>query len=69
MPYINDIIMYNPIIEKHVIDVKKDFKCLDYINLKMNVSKSKFTIDEVKVLGYIVSFKGIFPDPEKVKII
>ena len=67
--YVNDITIFIPIMEQHVIDVEKVFECLDCLNLKVNVRKCKFAMDEVKVLGHIISFKGILPDLEKVKII
>ena len=42
--YINDITIFSPNMEQHLIDMEKVFKCLDRVNLKVNVEKFKFAI-------------------------
>jgi len=52
--HIDDIIIYSKNFEKHLIYLKKIFKTLDKVNLKLSIKKSKFYQKEVKFLGHII---------------
>ncbi len=67
--YVNDIIIYSKNFEEHLIHLKKVFKALDEVNLKLSIEKSKFCQKKVKFLGYIVSEQGIKVDKKKIQSI
>ena len=45
------------------------FSKLKQVNLKVNLAKCEFAKSQVKVLGHIVSGRGIQPDEDKVTVI
>ena len=55
--------------KQHLVDLENVFKKNTDANLKFNFDKCKFALPEVKVLGHMVSKKGIRPDPKKTEII
>nr|XP_027127753.1 uncharacterized protein LOC113743866 [Coffea arabica] len=63
--YVNDIIIKS----KRVEDLKKLFERLRRYNLKLNPAKCAFGAPVGKLLGFIVSKKGIEIDPAKIKAI
>ena len=67
--YIDDITIFSPSMDQHLVDLGKVFKRLASVNLKINLDKCNFVKSEVKVLGHLVSKQGIRPDPKKVETI
>ena len=67
--YVDDIIIKSKKTEDHLIDLKKLFERLRKYNLKLNLVKCAFGAPTGKLLGFIVSKKGIEIDPAKIKII
>ena len=67
--YIYDITIFSPNMKQHLVDLESVFKRIQEANLKLNFDKCKFALPEVKVLGHMVSKKGIRPDPKKTEII
>ena len=67
--YINDISIFSPTMKQHLVDLEDVFKSIQEANLKLNFDKWKFALPEVKVLGHMVSKKGIQPDSKKMEII
>ncbi|MGL5772511.1 MAG: reverse transcriptase domain-containing protein, partial [Bacteroidales bacterium] len=65
IPYLDDIIIYSPTIEKHQEDIKNILIALDKAGIKLNRNKCKLFRKEVKILGSIVSKGLVKPDPEK----
>ena len=57
--YINDITIFSPLMDQHLVDLGEVFKRLDSVNLKINLDKCNFVKSEVKVLGHLVSKQGI----------
>ena len=55
--------------EDHLISLKKLFDRLRKYKLRFNPSKCVFGVSSVKLLGYIVSQRGIEVDPRKAKAI
>ena len=67
--YIDDITIFSPLLKQHLQDLREVFEKLQNTNLKLNFDKCKFALPKVKVLGHLVSQKGIRPDPKKTEII
>ncbi|KAG8503668.1 hypothetical protein CXB51_001660 [Gossypium anomalum] len=67
--YIDDMIAKSRTEEEHVRVLRKLFLRLRKFQLKLNPSKCTFGARSGKLLGFIVSEKGIKVDPDKVKAI
>nr|XP_027083543.1 uncharacterized protein LOC113705834 [Coffea arabica] len=67
--YVDDIIIKSKKAEDHLIDLRKLFERLRKYNLKLNPVKCAFGAPAGKLLGFIVSKKGIEIDPAKIKAI
>ena len=57
--YIDDIAIFSPSLDQHLVDLGKVFERLTSVNLKINLDKCNFVKSEVKVLGHLVSKQGI----------
>ena len=55
--------------EEHLVNLQKLFKWLRKYRLRLNPAKCTFGVKSGKLLGFIVSQRGIEVDPEKVKAI
>ena len=55
--------------DDHVINLKKLFERLRKFQLKLNPAKCTFEATFRKLLGFVVSKKGIEIDPDKVRAI
>ncbi|XP_071923155.1 uncharacterized protein [Coffea arabica] len=66
---VDDIIIKSKKVEDHLIDLRKLFERLRKYNLKLNPAKCAFGAPAGKLLGFIVSKKGIEIDPAKIKAI
>lgn len=67
--YVDDILMKSIKREYHLINLEKVFDRLEQYNLRLNPKKCVFRVTFGKLLGYIVSRRGIEVDPTKVKAI
>ena len=67
--YVDDMIAKSQREDDHVINLKKLFKRLRKFQLKLNPEKCTFRVTFGKLLGFIVSKKGIEIDPDKVRAI
>ncbi|XP_071940321.1 uncharacterized protein [Coffea arabica] len=67
--YVDDIIIKSMRAEDHLIDLKRLFERLRRYDLKLNPTKCAFGAPAGKLLGFIVSKKGIEIDPAKIKAI
>ena len=65
--YIDDITIFSSTPEQHLIDVGAVLQRLDKANLKVNVNKCRFAMNQVTVLGHLVLAAGIEPNPEKIQ--
>ncbi|UYV60122.1 K02A2.6-like, partial [Cordylochernes scorpioides] len=65
--YIDDVIVYAQSIEQLDQRLKKVFERFQQVGLKLNKSKCKFALNELEILGHIVSKDGIRPDPKKIE--
>ena len=67
--YVNNIIAKSREPEDHLICLKNLFDRLRKYKLRLNLSKCVFGVSSGKLLGYIVSQRGIEVDPSKAKAI
>ena len=66
MIYLDDITVFSKSDEEHLMHLQQIFgKCRKY-GLSLNPKKYLFVIEEGKLLGHIVSKKGICIDPNRV---
>lgn len=61
--YINDITMYSPSLQQHVVDIEAVFARLEVAKLKISVSRNRLVMPKILVLGHSVSALGIRPHP------
>jgi hypothetical protein len=64
---VDDIVVKSVQRRDHISDLAETFANLRAANLKMNPEKCVFGIHKGKVLGCLVSTKGIEANPEKIK--
>ncbi|CAL0323819.1 unnamed protein product [Lupinus luteus] len=67
--YVDDIICKSKTEEEHIDNLKRLFERLRRYQLKLNPTKCSFGVKSGRVLGFIVSQKGMEVDPDKVKAI
>jgi len=67
--YVDHMIVKSKIEEEHLVNLRKLFERLRKYRLRLNPAKCTFGVKLGKLLGFIVSQKGINVDPEKVKAI
>jgi hypothetical protein len=64
--YVDDIVMKTRKADDLVRDLRVAFDCLQANRVKLNLEKCIFGVPRGMLLGYIVSLRGIEPNPEKV---
>jgi hypothetical protein len=67
LAYVNDIVVKSIQRRDHISDLVETFENLRAANLKMNPEKCVFGIHKGKVLGCLVSTKGIEANLDKIK--
>ena len=67
--YIDDIIIYSPDIQTHLIHLQTIFDKLKSAQLKLKLSKCNFGVSKVTYLGHEISGNGVRPEPTKVESI
>ncbi|KAE8654932.1 No pollen germination related 2 [Hibiscus syriacus] len=67
--YVDDMIAKSRTEEEHIQNLRKLFQRLRKYQLKLNPIKCTFGVTSGKLLGFVVSKKGIEIDPDKVKAI
>ena len=67
--YVDDVIIKSWESSDNLTHLRKFFECLRHYNLKLNPAKCAFGIPAGKLLGFIVSRRGIELDPSKIKAI
>ena len=65
--YMDDMIAISQTEEEHLDHLQKLFERLKKYKLRLNLNKFTFEVRSGKLLGFIVSGKGIEVDPSKVK--
>jgi hypothetical protein len=64
--YVDDIVIKTRKVDDLVSDMRMAFDCLRANGVKLNPEKCVFRVPRGMLLGYIVSQRGIKPNPEKV---
>ena len=67
--YVNDMMVKSPTQEEHFAALNEFLARDEKYNLRLNPKKCVFRVTSGKLLGHIVSQKGIKIDPDKVKAI
>ncbi|XP_070054824.1 uncharacterized protein [Nicotiana tomentosiformis] len=67
--YVDDVIIKSKRSTDHIVDLRKFFNRLRRYNMKLNPTECAFRVPAGKLLGFIVSHRGIELDPSKVKAI
>ncbi|XP_052723844.1 uncharacterized protein LOC128193781 [Vigna angularis] len=67
--YVDDMIAKSESEEKHILNLRKLFERLRKFKLRLNPAKCTFGVKSGKLLGFIVSQRGIEVDPDKVRAI
>ena len=67
--YVDDMIAKSQGEDDHVINLKKLFERLRKFQLKLNLAKCTFGATFEKLLGFVVSKRGIEIDSDKVRAI
>lgn len=69
MVYIDDIVVYSRSTAEHAEHLRQVFQRLKDVGLQAKPSKCSFELEEIELLGHIVSAKGLRPLPAKVEAI
>ena len=67
--YLDNITIFSKRREEHAFHLRKIFECCRKYGISLNPKKCVFAVTEGKLLGHIVSKKGISIDPERIKAI
>src|SRR5450432_3937423 len=67
--YVDDMIVKSCKQQEHLVNLQKVFERLRKYQLKLNPAKCTFGVTSGKLLGFIVSRRGIEIDPAKIKAI
>lgn len=67
--YVDNMISKSRTEEDHLVNLRKLFIRLRKFKLSLNLAKCTFGVRSSKLLGFIVSQKGIEVDPDKVQAI
>ena len=67
--YINDMVVKSKVVSEHVGDLRLIFEILRKHKLRLNVSKCSFRVGSGKLLGYMVTHRGIEINPDQIKAI
>lgn len=65
--YLDDITIGGNTQEEHDINLKRFMAAASKYNLTINSEKSKFSLQTIHLLGYVISNKTIQPDPDRLK--
>ena len=67
--YVNDMIVKSKNLEGHISALRKFFERIQFYKLQLNSKKCTFGVISGKLLGFMVSQRGIEVDPDKIKAI
>jgi hypothetical protein len=66
LAYVDDIVVKSKKRQDHIQNLQETFSYLRKENLKLNPEKCIFRVQKEKILGCVVSAKGIYPNLDKV---
>lgn len=65
--FFDDILIYSPTMENHVLHLKKVFQRLQNNQLYVKLSKCAFGQSQIEYLGHIISGEGVSADKKKIE--
>ena len=65
--YIDDMVVKSRVVFEHVKDLINIFEILRKHKLRLNASKCSFGVGSGKFLGYMVTYRGIEVNPDKLR--
>lgn len=65
MVFLDDILVYSPTLEEHIVHLRQVFTILRQHQLVMKISKCSFAQHQLEYLGHIISQDGVATDPTK----
>ena len=67
--YVDDLLVKSKVAFEHVGDLGTIFDILREHKLRLNASKCSFGVGSGKILGYMVTHRGIEVSPDQIKVI
>lgn len=67
--FVDNLIIGSPTIDAHIATLKQVLNRLNQFNLRLNPDKCCFVSSSCRILGYLVSRKGISIDPSKLEMV
>ena len=67
--YLDDIFVFSPTFDQHLIDLRTVFDRLRQASLRLKASKCHLFQNKLLYLGHVVSAAGTSPDPNKIKAV
>ena len=67
--YVDDMLVKSRSSKNHIIDLDKIFNILRKYKIKLNPTKYTFRVTSEKLLGFLVSRRGIEANPKKIQTI
>ena len=67
--YIDDMLVKSTIVGLHITHLSEAFQILRAYNVKLNPAKCAFGVSTGKFLGFIVNYRGIEANPDKIKAV
>ena len=67
--YIDDMVVKSKLVFEHLADLSSIFEILRRHKLRLNASKCSFGVGSGKLLGYMVTYKGIEVNPDQIRAI
>lgn len=67
--YIDDLVVKSKEVSKHLVDLDKVFLVMRKYKLHFNASKCSFEIGFGKFMGYMITYRGIEVNLDRIKVI
>ena len=67
--YVDDMVVKTKVVSEHLRDLGSTFGVLRKHKLRLNASKFSFGVGSSKLLGYMVTCRGIEVNPNQIKAI
>lgn len=67
--YIDDLLIASPDFSSHLLHLRAVLQQIRRAHMTLNLEKSFFVRQKIHFLGHILTSRGIYTDPEKVKAI
>ncbi|KAI0488406.1 hypothetical protein KFK09_028237 [Dendrobium nobile] len=67
--YVDDMLVKSLKKSQHISDLEQCFHLLRYYNIRLNPTKCAFGVTSEKILGFMVTHRGIKANPKKIKVL